>query len=86
MLGLSLVWIILIGLVAGFLAGRVMRGGGFGILINILVGIGGAILGGWLIVEQLGLRIGISPLIDALIIAFVGACLLLWIISLFKRK
>jgi uncharacterized membrane protein YeaQ/YmgE (transglycosylase-associated protein family) len=83
---MSFLWFILIGLVAGFLAGKVMRGGGFGWLINILVGIGGAILGGWLIVYQLGLSIGISPLVDALIIAFVGACLLLWIISLFKRK
>ena len=82
---LTLLWWILIGLAAGFLAGKVMRGGGFGILINILVGIGGAILGGWLF-RQLGIGIGLGAVIDSLIIAFVGACLLLFIISLFKRR
>jgi len=77
-------WFILIGLVAGFLAGKVMRGGGFGILINILVGIGGAILGGWLIGGFVADIVG-HALIASLITAFLGACLLLWIISLFKK-
>ena len=81
---MGFLWFILIGLVAGFLAGKVMRGGGFGILINILVGIGGAILGGWLIGGFVAGVIG-HALIASLITAFLGACLLLWIISLFKK-
>ena len=79
---MELLWWILIGLVAGFLAGKVMRGGGFGILINILVGIAGAFLGGW-VFGLLGLAFG--GIIGSLVVAFVGACLLLWIISLFKK-
>ena len=83
---MEFLWFILIGLVAGFLAGKMMRGGGFGVLINILVGIGGAILGGWLFGGFVaGLLSGIPPLIVSLVIAFLGACLLLWIISLFKK-
>ena len=41
------IWYIIIGILAGFIAGKVMRGGGFGILINLLVGIAGGLLGGW---------------------------------------
>ncbi len=75
-------WII-IGAIAGWLAGKLMRGGGFGFLINIIVGIAGAIIGGWVF----GL-IGISAsgAIGSFITALVGAVLLLWIISLFKRS
>ena len=40
-------WWIIIGAIAGWLAGKLMRGGGFGLLVNILVGIAGAIIGGW---------------------------------------
>jgi len=61
-----------------------MRGGGFGLLINILVGIGGAIIGGW-IFGMLGLSTG-GGIIGSLITALVGAVLLLWVISLFKKK
>lgn len=41
------IWYILIGILSGFIAGKIMRGGGFGILINLLVGIIGGLLGGW---------------------------------------
>jgi len=76
-----LLWL-LIGALAGFLAGRVMRGGGFGLLINILVGIAGGWLGG----SVLGwFNIVFFGHIGYLITAFLGACLLLWIISLFKK-
>ena len=81
---MGILWWILIGLVAGFLAGKVMRGGGFGLIVNILVGIGGAILGGWLIGGFVAGLIG-HALIATLITAFLGACLLLFIISLFKK-
>ena len=43
----GLVWWILIGLIAGWLAGKVMKGGGYGVLVDIILGILGGILGGW---------------------------------------
>ena len=45
---MSLLWSLLIGAVAGFIAGNIMKGGGFGVLGNIIVGILGGIIGGWL--------------------------------------
>jgi len=45
---MSFIWFILIGLVAGWLAGQVMKGGGYGVLGDIIVGILGALFGGWL--------------------------------------
>ena len=44
---MGFIWYIIIGIVAGFLAGKVMRGGGFGLIINLLLGILGGVLGGW---------------------------------------
>jgi uncharacterized membrane protein YeaQ/YmgE (transglycosylase-associated protein family) len=66
-------WII-IGLVAGALAGMVMRGGGFGIIGNIVVGIIGALIGGF-ILSLFG--IGASGFWETLITAFIGACILI---------
>lgn len=79
---MGLIWWIIIGAVAGWLAGKLMRGGGFGLLVNIIVGIAGAIIGGW-VFGLLG--ISASGILGSLITALVGAILLLWIISLFKR-
>ena len=76
-----LCWII-IGAIAGWLAGNLMRGGGYGLMVNIIVGIDGAIIGGW-VFGLLG--ISASGILGSLITALVGAILLLWIISLFKR-
>lgn len=74
---------ILVGAVAGWLAGTIMKGGGFGFLVNLLVGIAGGFLGGWLFGGLLGF---LPEMIGGLITAVIGACLLLWIISLFKKK
>lgn len=79
---MSFIWFILIGLVAGFLAGQVMKGGGYGVLGDIIVGILGALLGGWLF-GMLG--IGGGGLIGSLIVAFIGACILIWLVRLIKR-
>ena len=76
-------WFIIIGAVAGWLAGNIMRGGGFGQLMNIVVGVVGALIGGW-VFDLLGIGTG-DGLIGSLITALVGAILLLWVISLFKR-
>ena len=79
---MGLIWWIIIGVVAGWLAGKLMRGGGFGFLVNLLVGIAGAVIGGW-VFGLLGIATG--GIIGSLVTALVGAILLLWIISLFKR-
>lgn len=81
---MSFIWFILIGLVAGFLAGKVMRGGGYGVLGDIVIGIIGALLGGWLF-GVLGLGAG-GGLIGSLIVAFIGACILIWLVRLIKRR
>src|SRR5437764_12415128 len=65
----NLIWFLLVGLIAGWLAGRVMRGGGFGVIGDMIVGIIGALLGGWLF-GVLGIHAG--GLIGAIITAFVG--------------
>lgn len=77
-------WFIIIGGVAGWLAGNIMRGGGFGLLVNIIVGVVGALIGGW-VFGVLGIGTG-DGLIGSLITALVGSILLLWVISLFKRS
>ena len=77
-----IIWII-VGAIAGWLAGMVVKGGGFGLIGDIVVGIVGAIIAGWLL-PQLGIVIG-SGIIAAIIDAFIGAVILLIIIRLIKR-
>ncbi|MCL2561355.1 MAG: GlsB/YeaQ/YmgE family stress response membrane protein [Rikenellaceae bacterium] len=76
-------WFILIGLVVGWLAGLIVKGSGSGFLLNIVIGIVGAILGGWLFS-----LIGVSATSwwGSLITALVGAIVLLLIVGLFTRK
>ena len=77
-----IIWLI-VGAIAGWLAGMVMKGGGFGLIGDIIVGIVGAVIAGWLL-PQLGIVIG-SGIIAAIIDAFIGAVILLVIIRLIKR-
>ena len=44
---MGFIWSIIIGIVAGYLAGKIMRGGGFGVIVNLILGIIGGVLGGW---------------------------------------
>jgi uncharacterized membrane protein YeaQ/YmgE (transglycosylase-associated protein family) len=73
---------IVVGLIAGWLAGRVMKGGGYGVLVDIILGILGGILGGW-IFGALGWQGG--GIIASLIVAFIGAVILVGITRLVKR-
>lgn len=76
-------WFILIGLAAGFLAGAVVKGHGFGFIGNLVVGVIGALLGGFLF----GLfGLATTNLIGNLICAFVGAVVLLLLLGFIKRK
>lgn len=75
-------WIV-VGLIAGWLAGQVMKGGGYGVLMDIVLGILGGVFGGWIFG-----RLGIWPgggVIGAIIVAFVGAVILVGISRLLKR-
>lgn len=80
---MSLIWFLLVGLIAGWLAGQVMRGGGFGLVGDMIVGVIGALLGGWLF-SKLGIGAG-GGLIGAIITAFVGAVVLILLLRLIKR-
>ncbi|NUO63876.1 MAG: GlsB/YeaQ/YmgE family stress response membrane protein [Gemmatimonadaceae bacterium] len=77
-----LTWLI-VGLVAGVLASFVM-GGGFGIIGDIIIGIIGAFLGGW-IFRTLGVHSPLSGLAGTILVAFIGAVVLLFIIRLIRR-
>lgn len=76
-------WYILIGLVAGWLAGLIVKGSGSGFFLNIVIGIVGSVLGGWLF-SLMGLSS--HSMWGSLITAVVGAIVLLLIVSLFTRK
>ena len=77
-----IIWII-VGAIAGWLAGMVVKGGGFGLIGDIVVGIVGAVIAGWLL-PRLGIVIG-SGFVAAVIDAFIGAVILLVIVKLIKR-
>ena len=79
MLTALLFWII-VGLVAGFLASLVMRGGGYGVIGDIIVGIVGALIGGF-IMNALGFSTG-GNIIWSIVVAFIGACILIAILRL----
>jgi uncharacterized membrane protein YeaQ/YmgE (transglycosylase-associated protein family) len=82
-LTMSLLYFIIIGAIAGWLAGQIMKGGGFGLLINIILGIIGGAVGGWLF-GQLGISAG-GGLGGSLITATVGAVAVLFVAGLFKK-
>jgi uncharacterized membrane protein YeaQ/YmgE (transglycosylase-associated protein family) len=78
----SLIIIIAVGVIAGWLAGRLVQGIGFGIFGDLIVGIAGAFLGGWLL-PQLNIHLG-SGFIAAILNATIGAVLLLFVISILR--
>jgi uncharacterized membrane protein YeaQ/YmgE (transglycosylase-associated protein family) len=74
---------LLVGLIAGWLAGQVMKGGGYGVLVDLILGLLGGVVGGWLF-GALGIWPG-GGLIGSIIVAFVGAVILVGISRLIKR-
>jgi uncharacterized membrane protein YeaQ/YmgE (transglycosylase-associated protein family) len=81
---MGLLWFLIIGAIAGWLAGQFMKGSGFGLLGDIIVGVIGAFLGGWLF-GKLGIWPG-GGLVGSLIVAFIGAVILLFLVRLIKRR
>jgi uncharacterized membrane protein YeaQ/YmgE (transglycosylase-associated protein family) len=80
--GESLVIILVVGLIAGWLAGQILHGSGFGIIGDIIIGVVGAFVGSWLL-PQLGIHLGVG-LVAAIINATIGALVLLVLISLVR--
>ena len=78
----SLLVILLVGIVAGWLAGQIVRGTGFGIIGDLLVGIVGAFIGNWLL-PRIGVHLG-TGVVSAIVNATVGAILLLIVVRLFR--
>ncbi|HVM32384.1 MAG TPA: GlsB/YeaQ/YmgE family stress response membrane protein [bacterium] len=78
----DLIFILVVGLVAGWLAGKIMKGKGFGLLGDLIVGVVGAVIGGWLF----GL-LGFTAygLIGSIVVALIGAVILLYILRLIKK-
>jgi len=80
---MEFVWFIVVGLVAGWLAGLLVKGGGFGVIGDIVVGVLGALLGGFLF-ASLGASAG-GGLIGSIIVATIGAVILIAVLRLIKR-
>ncbi len=79
---LLVIWLV-VGAIAGWLAGQVMTGGGFGLVGDVIVCIVGAVVAG-LLLPRLGIYIG-GGLLGAIINAFIGACVVLFVLRLIKR-
>jgi uncharacterized membrane protein YeaQ/YmgE (transglycosylase-associated protein family) len=69
-------WVV-VGLIAGFLASRMMRGGGYGLFGDIVVGLVGALIGGFVFGLVVTSTYGF---VGSIVVAFLGACLLIWIV------
>ena len=78
----SLLIILIVGIVAGWLAGVLVRGAGFGLVGNLVVGVVGALIGSWLL-PQLGIRLG-DGIVAAIVNATIGAAILLVLIGLVR--
>ena len=80
---MSFLYFIIIGAIAGWLAGNIMKGGGFGLLVNIILGIIGGVVGGW-VFSILGISSN-GGLIGSLVTSVVGAVVVLFVAGLFKK-
>jgi uncharacterized membrane protein YeaQ/YmgE (transglycosylase-associated protein family) len=79
---MNLIWWILVGLIAGWAAGKIMKGGGYGAAMDIVLGIVGAVVGGWLM-GLIGIQAG--GFIGTIVVAIIGAVFLIWLSRLLKR-
>ncbi len=78
----SLIWWVVVGLIAGWAAGKIMKGGGYGAVMDIVLGIVGAVVGGWLV----GIvDIHAGGFISTIIVAIIGAVFLIWISRMIKK-
>jgi uncharacterized membrane protein YeaQ/YmgE (transglycosylase-associated protein family) len=78
-----IVYILIVGLIAGWLAGKIMKGKGFGLVGDLVVGVLGAIVGSWIFGE---LGLGAYGILGSIVVALIGALLLLYIVRIVKKK
>ncbi len=76
-----IIWLV-IGAIAGWLAGQIMKGGGFGLVGDIIIGIIGSIIGGWIFGSYV---VGVPGVLGAIIGSTIGAVILLFIIKMVRR-
>lgn len=82
---MSLLSWIVVGLIAGWLAGKVMRGGGYGLFGDIIVGVVGGLVGGWLADSVFHIGAAVNGInLESIIVAFAGAVILLFVLRLFR--
>jgi uncharacterized membrane protein YeaQ/YmgE (transglycosylase-associated protein family) len=84
MSGESLIVILIVGAIAGWLAGLIVRGYGFGLLPDICIGIVGAFIASW-ILPKLSIHLG-AGILGSIVAATIGAVLLLFVLGLFRRR
>ena len=84
MSGQSLLVIVVVGVIAGWLAGKIVRGSGFGIVADLCIGLVGAFIGSWLL-RRLGIRLG-TGMVAAIVSATIGAVVLLFVLGLLRRR
>jgi uncharacterized membrane protein YeaQ/YmgE (transglycosylase-associated protein family) len=80
---LYLIWVVLLGILAGWIAGKIWKGSGFGLVGDLVVGILGSLLGNFIFGL---LSLGAYGLIGRLVVSVVGALVLLWLIRLIKKS
>lgn len=78
----GLIWFLLVGLIAGWLAGVLVKGGGFGVIGDIVVGVIGAVIGGFLFGSA---GIGAGGFLGSIIVATIGAVILIFLLRLIRR-
>ena len=78
----GIIWLLLVGLIAGWLAGKIMKGSGYGLVGDLIVGVLGAVVGGWVFG-----RLGIAAwgFVGNIIVAVIGALLLLYLVRMVKK-
>jgi uncharacterized membrane protein YeaQ/YmgE (transglycosylase-associated protein family) len=79
---MHIIYWLVVGLIAGWAAGKIMKGGGYGTLADIVLGIVGAVVGGW-VVGLLGFAAG--GIISEILVAILGAVILIWITRVIKK-
>jgi uncharacterized membrane protein YeaQ/YmgE (transglycosylase-associated protein family) len=78
----GLIWWIIVGLIAGWAAGKIMKGRGYGVIADIVLGMLGGIIGGWVVGL---LDIGGGGLIWSILVSILGAVILIWLARLIRR-
>jgi uncharacterized membrane protein YeaQ/YmgE (transglycosylase-associated protein family) len=82
MIAHGLIWFLLVGLIAGWLAGRIMKGGSYGLMGDLVVGVLGSVIGGW-VFGVLGLAAW--GFVGHILVALAGALILLYVIRVLKK-